>query len=146
MTSTCVSPLPSFPPSLSGATDLSTHPQALLNELVTTGEISAGTTWKSIYPLIAHDERYLSVLGTSGSSPLELFWDLVDELDVRAEEDQHVVELVAREKGLTVGEKTEEEEFVKVLEGDERLAKMDPGAIRATFDRVRGAVCVFLLF
>ncbi|GAA5885633.1 hypothetical protein JCM6882_007505 [Rhodosporidiobolus microsporus] len=109
---------------------------ALLNELVASGEIVAGTTWKSVYPLLAHDERYLSVLGAPGSSPLELFWDLVDELDVRAEEDQHVVELVAREKGMTVTDKTEEEEFVKVLEGDERLSKMDVGAIRATFDRL----------
>ncbi|GAA5830706.1 hypothetical protein JCM11251_001050 [Rhodosporidiobolus azoricus] len=109
---------------------------ALLNELVTSGEIAAGTTWKSSYPLIAHDERYFAVLGTSGSSPLELFWDLVDELDVRAEEDQHVVELVAKELGLKVDEKTEEDEFTKILIRDERLAKMDSGAIRATFDRL----------
>ncbi|GAA6027611.1 hypothetical protein JCM8097_007946 [Rhodosporidiobolus ruineniae] len=109
---------------------------ALLHELVASGRLAAGTTWKSIYPLFAHDERYLSVLGAPGSSPLELFWDLVDELDLRAEEDQHVVELVAREKGLKVAEETTEEEFVKVLEGDARLERMEPSAIRTTFERL----------
>ncbi|GAA5849569.1 hypothetical protein JCM8547_000500 [Rhodosporidiobolus lusitaniae] len=109
---------------------------ALLHDLVQSGQITSGTTWKSIYPLFAHDERYLAVLGAQGSSPLELFWDLVDELDVRAEEDQHVVELVAREKGLTVDEKTTEEEYVATLKGDERLANMPSSAIRATFDRL----------
>ncbi|GAA5968719.1 hypothetical protein JCM11641_000709 [Rhodosporidiobolus odoratus] len=109
---------------------------ALLHELVASGKMAAGTTWKSVYPIFAHDERYLAVLGAQGSSPLELFWDLVDELDVRAEENQHVVELVAKEKSLVVAEATTEEEFMKALEGDERLERVEYGAIKAAFDRL----------
>ncbi|GAA6007728.1 hypothetical protein JCM10207_004855 [Rhodosporidiobolus poonsookiae] len=108
----------------------------LLNELVASGQITAGTPWQAVYPLFAHDERYLSVLGAPGSSPLELFWDLVDELDIQAEEDQRVVELVAREVGVEVGEKTTEEEFVGRLEKDERLAKVDVEALKSTFHRL----------
>lgn len=52
---------------------------ALLQELKTAGKIKAGTKWSQIHPLIATDERYLGVLGQLGSSPLDLFWDMVEE-------------------------------------------------------------------
>ncbi|GAA5928334.1 hypothetical protein JCM10213_005710 [Rhodosporidiobolus nylandii] len=109
---------------------------ALLQSFVAASHITAGTTWQTIYPLLEHDDRYHAVLGAQGSSPLELFWDLVDELDVRAEEDQHVVELVAKEKGLVVGEETTEEDFLKALEGDARIHEMDYLALRQTYSRL----------
>ena len=34
-----------------------------------------------MYPLFKDDERYLNMLGNPGSNQLELFWDVVDELD-----------------------------------------------------------------
>ncbi|BGO91303.1 U1 snRNP protein [Rhodotorula toruloides] len=109
---------------------------ALLAELVAADQITAGATWKSAYPLFHHDERYLALLGQPGSSPLDLFWDVVDELDIRAEEDQLLIETVAKEKGMVVKEETTEEEFAKALEGDERVEKMDYGAIKATFEKL----------
>ncbi|GAA5953099.1 hypothetical protein JCM21900_005067 [Sporobolomyces salmonicolor] len=111
---------------------------ALLNELVASDQITSGTTWKSIYPLLASDTRYLNLLGTPGSSPLDLFWDIVDELDIRAEEDEQVVELVAKEKGVVVGEETKEDEFIKALEGDARVDKMDYKVVKAAFDKLLG--------
>ncbi|GAA5966237.1 hypothetical protein JCM3765_002568 [Sporobolomyces pararoseus] len=110
---------------------------ALLAELVASDQITAGTTWKSIYPLIDTDPRYLNLLGTPGSSPLDLFWDVVDELDVRAEQDEQEVEFVAKEKGIKVNEEFKEEEFVDALKGDERMEKMDLKAIRSTFDKLQ---------
>ena len=55
------------------------HFVELLNELKKDGKIKANTKWKSIYPLIEKDDRYLRMLGQSGSSPLDFFWDVVDE-------------------------------------------------------------------
>ena len=110
--------------------------KALLAELVAADQIAAGTTWKSIYPLIDSDPRYLNLLGTPGSSPLDLFWDVVDELDVRAEQDEQEVEFVAKEKGIKVNEESKEEDFVDALKGDERMEKMDLKAIKSTFDKV----------
>lgn len=115
--------------------------QALLSELVAEDKIVAGTTWKSIYPLIDADPRYLNLLGTPGSSPLDLFWDVVDELDVRAEQDEQVVEFVAREKGIKVDENSNEEEFVKALERDERIEKIGVKALQSSFDKVCHSVC-----
>ena len=51
----------------------------LLKELKFQGEIKAGTKWMNIYPLFQDDPRYLAMLGQAGSSPLDLFWDMVEE-------------------------------------------------------------------
>lgn len=51
----------------------------LLRELREDGKIKAGSKWKDIHPLIEHDERYTGMLGQTGSTPLDLFWDVVEE-------------------------------------------------------------------
>lgn len=112
--------------------------RALLEELVRADQIAPGTTWKSVYPLVAHDERYLQLLGLPGSTPLDLFWDRVDDLDVRAEENQLVIEAVAKELGVEVqDEDADEEDFFNRVKDDRRLEAMDYTAIRATFQKVR---------
>lgn len=64
----------------------------MLEELVGAGEIKARTKWKDVYPLFRSDERYLNMLGNPGSNPLELFWDVLDELDQKLEKKIAVVE------------------------------------------------------
>jgi pre-mRNA-processing factor 40 len=52
---------------------------SLLQELKSAGKIKAGTKWSKLYPLIKQDERYQAMLGQQGSTPLDLFWDVVEE-------------------------------------------------------------------
>lgn len=42
-------------------------------------DIHSNTKWEDIYPLIKSDERFLSLLGRDGSSPLDLFLDVVED-------------------------------------------------------------------
>lgn len=58
-----------------------TSSQALLNDLRSKGEIRAGSKWKQVYPLFKDDERYLNMLGQTGSTPLDLFWDMVEDME-----------------------------------------------------------------
>jgi len=51
----------------------------LLQELRTQGKIKAGTKWLSIVPELEKDPRYVAMLGQSGSTPLDLFWDSIEE-------------------------------------------------------------------
>ena len=51
----------------------------LLKELRAGAKIKAGTKWMEIQPLIEHDPRYVAMLGQSGSTPLDLFWDTVED-------------------------------------------------------------------
>ena len=62
----------------------------LLDELRASGKIKAGSKWKQIHPLIEAEPRYVAMLGQSGSSPLDLFWDLVeqDERELRSKRNE----------------------------------------------------------
>lgn len=51
----------------------------LLQSLRSKGRIKAGTKWMSILPEIETDPRYVAMLGQSGSTPLDLFWDMLEE-------------------------------------------------------------------
>lgn len=73
----------------------------LLLELKSKGKIQAGTKWKEVFPIIQNDVRFNNMLGNPGSSPLDLFWDVVDEMDARIEEDTRLMENVASERGVT---------------------------------------------
>lgn len=110
--------------------------QYLLEDLKAANHIVAGTTWKSIYPLISDDPRFLNLLGVLGSSPLDLFWDVVDALDFQAEEDQRIVESVLASKKSPVVEKTTWEEFEETIKGEERVAQLEPATLRLAFEKV----------
>lgn len=52
---------------------------SLLKELRQDGKIKAGTKWSQIIPIIENDPRYKAMIGQNGSTPQELFWDLIEE-------------------------------------------------------------------
>lgn len=53
--------------------------RSLLADLRKEGKINAGTKWMQIVPLIENDERYKNIVGQGGSSPQDLFWDIVED-------------------------------------------------------------------
>ncbi len=53
----------------------------LLNELRSQGKIKAGSKWMDVLAAIEDDPRYVAMLGQSGSTPLDLFWDVVEEAE-----------------------------------------------------------------
>ncbi|TNY20022.1 hypothetical protein DMC30DRAFT_274469 [Rhodotorula diobovata] len=107
----------------------------LLDELVASKHLTAGTPWSFIYPHLSRDPRYLALLGLPGSSsPLDLFWDRVDDLDVAAEERLVFLEGVAEKRGLTVGEETSEAEWRGAVEADERVKDLGDEAVREAFE------------
>lgn len=69
----------------------------LLEELKAAGKISAVTRWAQIHPVIEGAERYVALLGQSGSTPLDLFWDTVEEeekkLGIPRDDINHVLEV-----------------------------------------------------
>ena len=71
---------------------------ALLDDLKRDGKIRAGSKWKEVYPLIRDDERFIEMLANPGSTPLELFWDAVDDLDYKIEEDSRIIENALHER------------------------------------------------
>lgn len=47
--------------------------------------------WKEIYPLIKDDPRYNNLLGVPESTPIDLFWDLMEDLEDRLYEDKKTI-------------------------------------------------------
>ncbi|WBW73018.1 U1 snRNP-associated protein Usp104 [Schizosaccharomyces osmophilus] len=54
-------------------------------------KINLRTKWKEIFPLFKDDPRYLNMLGQPGSTPLDLFWDNIIELENDFREKRNVV-------------------------------------------------------
>lgn len=52
---------------------------ALLVELRQAGKIKATSKWGQIFPVVENDERYTAMLGQPGSTPQDLFYDMVEE-------------------------------------------------------------------
>lgn len=110
--------------------------QLLLEQLKHSGQINANSTWKSIYPLIESLEPYQNLLGNPGSSPLDLFWDMLDGLEQQAENDQRKIEKIFSEKGKPVDLEMSYDSFVSLLSGDARLDEVDYATVKAVYDRV----------
>ena len=51
----------------------------VLQGLRSQGKIKAGTKWMSILPEFEDDPRYVAMLGQARSTPLDLFWDMLEE-------------------------------------------------------------------
>ncbi|EGW34513.1 uncharacterized protein SPAPADRAFT_149506 [Spathaspora passalidarum NRRL Y-27907] len=47
--------------------------------LLQTLKIEAVTTFKDVLPILENEDSFIEICGRNGSSPLELFWDIVDE-------------------------------------------------------------------
>lgn len=76
------------------------------------------------------------MLGNPGSSPLELFWDIVDELDQQVEEQCRIVEGALGAKSFAVKEDTEWEDFENALKGDEKVHALGEKDLRHVYQIV----------
>jgi pre-mRNA-processing factor 40 len=54
---------------------------SLLNELKRDGKIKPGTKWSQVFPLFEGNPAYQNMAGQSGSTPIDLFWDVAEEAE-----------------------------------------------------------------
>ncbi|ORX46495.1 hypothetical protein DM01DRAFT_1327632 [Hesseltinella vesiculosa] len=88
----------------------------LLQFLREEGSITVNTQWKEIYPRICNDSRYLQMLGTRGSSPLDLFWDLIDDLELEVIDNRRKVQDYFKDHNEDVSVHTTKEAFVELVQ------------------------------
>lgn len=104
--------------------------------------MTASSTWKSTYPLLASTHAYLNLLGQPGSTPIDLFWDVIDELEQKLEEDCKALETLwfqregATSAGEDVGIEGGEEQFVEWSEG-KGGREWNYEVVKTVFDKVR---------
>ncbi|KMQ41855.1 FF domain [Trichophyton rubrum] len=110
---------------------------SLLQELRSQGKIKAGSKWMNIYPFIEEDPRYTAMLGQSGSSPLDLFWDVVEEEERAIRGPRNDVLDVLDDKRFETTLKTTFDEFKSVMRTDRRTATIDQDTLQLIFDRLQ---------
>lgn len=127
--------------------------KALLSELRREGKIRAGSKWSQVYPMIENDDRYKAMLGQPGSTPMDLFWDVVEEeeralrgtrndvLDVIDVSDGAASSWTqyanaVQDKRFEVTLKTTFPEFEAVVRSDRRTANIEGYALQLIFERV----------
>ncbi|KAK2865131.1 hypothetical protein FQN49_003879 [Arthroderma sp. PD_2] len=113
---------------------------ALLQELRSQGTIKAGSKWVNIHPLIEEDPRYAAMLGQSGSTPLDLFWDIVEEEERAIRGRRNDVLDVLDDKRFETTLKTTFDEFKAVMRTDRRTATIDQDTLQLIFDRLQEKV------
>ncbi|KAL1853051.1 U1 snRNP protein [Paecilomyces lecythidis] len=112
----------------------------LLQELRSQGKIKAGSKWMNVHPLIQDDPRYVAMLGQSGSSPLDLFWDMVEEEERSLRGPRNDVLDVLDDKRYEVTPKTTFEEFNSMMSTDRRTANIDRDILQLIFQRIQEKV------
>jgi pre-mRNA-processing factor 40 len=109
----------------------------LLDELHGRGDIKAGTKWMAIHPMIENDERYINICGQSGSSPLELFWDVLEEEERKLKNQKELALDVLANRRIAVDERTDFDRFYRAIRDDPRTADLSEETLKLIYQRLK---------
>ncbi|RCI05370.1 hypothetical protein CU098_000390 [Rhizopus stolonifer] len=90
--------------------------KTLMQELVDNYTINVRTKWKDIYPLIKDDPRYFEAVGLADSTPLDMFWDVIDDLDEQLYQQKKLVYDALKRANVDITLETSIEEYMSVLD------------------------------
>ena len=114
--------------------------KALLNELQSSGEVTRLSKWKDSVPKIKDDERYSALLGMPGSTPLELWMDLVDDMGEEAERAAEKIERALAKEDKSIKLETTFVEFESLVKELHMDAQIDDKLRGDVFDMVRACL------
>ncbi|KAI4086002.1 MAG: hypothetical protein LQ344_007934 [Seirophora lacunosa] len=112
----------------------------LLSELRAAGKIKAGAKWMHIHPSIKDDPRYTNMLGQPGSTPLDLFWDVVEEEERALRLVRNDVYDVLEDQRYEITPKTTLQEFSSIMATDHRTMNLPAETLDLIFTRLREKV------
>ncbi|XP_049849283.1 pre-mRNA-processing factor 40 homolog A-like [Schistocerca gregaria] len=74
----------------------------LLKEKYITGDINRTTLWKEFYPKIKDDPRYINMIGVTGSTPAELFYDFIQDLEASYNKEKRAIHSLSKELDIHI--------------------------------------------
>lgn len=114
--------------------------RSLLTELKEAGLLKADTKWSEVFPLVKDDDRFVGLLGRSGSNPIELFWDLIDEEELLIRAKKDIVEQLLLHNNFVIKDDVDLEEqksrFIELLKVDEQTKGFDEDTIDLIYERI----------
>lgn len=112
----------------------------LLRELKADGHIKAGSKWMNVYPLVKDDHRFTDMLGQTGSTPLDFFWDIVEEEELILRSKRNDVLDVLDDEHYEITPQTTVDSFLDVVRNDRRTANFDTESLQLIFERQKEKV------
>ncbi|KAG4306351.1 hypothetical protein PORY_000339 [Pneumocystis oryctolagi] len=112
----------------------------LLQDLYYEKKIGPGTKWMTIYPLIKNDVRYKNILGQPGSTPLELFWDIVEEAERDMRHKKNLAHDILTEQKFDFNEKTTLSQFSEAIHKDKKGAELSDSTLSSIYVILRDKV------
>jgi pre-mRNA-processing factor 40 len=89
--------------------------------MMTSQQINVRTLWKEIFPLIKDDPRYIASVGLPDSTPLDMFWDAIDDLDEQLYHQKKAVYNALKKADLEVTLETPYEDYLNALDIDPQV-------------------------
>ncbi|EPZ32081.1 Pre-mRNA-processing protein PRP40 domain-containing protein [Rozella allomycis CSF55] len=108
----------------------------LLKELEEKELIHPKAKWKNVFPCIKDDERFLNMLGQPGSTPMDLFFDRIEELDELLYKQRKIVQEVLSENKIDLKADSSFEWFLNTLAGDERTIEISKKYAELIFNKL----------
>ena len=108
----------------------------LLAQMEADGRLTSRTKWKDFLPLIEDTEAYVNLLGMPGSSPLDLFRDVVDDIGEAVDEAIRRVVAAAEQAGQPIGLGMTREEFERFVEEHKLVSVIEPKHVRDVYETV----------
>ncbi|CCG85002.1 protein of unknown function [Taphrina deformans PYCC 5710] len=111
---------------------------ALLAQLRSSGQIYAGMKWKDAYALLKDTEEYSDIVGQPGSTPMDFFWDICEEMDQDLKTKKFMVQDVLETKRQQVKVNTNFEEFETLMQSDNRTSHMSEQDLKNIYQQLHG--------
>jgi len=108
----------------------------LLDEQWLARKINVKTRWKQFKPLIKSDTRHLDMIeeDTEGSTPAELFYDLIEDLEERYHKDRKKVKEMLKAAQVVVDARISYEMFVDSIKSHENFQLVDETNLKYIYD------------
>lgn len=115
--------------------------KVLLHELQDRGDLTRSSQWKHTVPKIKKDERYIALLGMPGSSPLDLWMDMVDDMGEEAERAAEKIEKALAKEEKVIKRETSRKEFEGLVKDVHMDSQIDARLRREVYDMVSDLLC-----
>merc|ERR1712194_940115 len=96
----------------------------LMRDCLKEGELKLTSVWKDFAKTATKEDRYLAMIGMSGSTPHELFDDFLEELNDKYKDDRAKIKKFAKAAGVVVTSNSTYEEFHEKLKGEKEHLEM----------------------
>lgn len=96
--------------------------------------VTCRTKWKTIYPYLQNDQRYLEMVGQPGSTPMELFRDLIVKLEDEMFEDGRAIQEILKSRKFEMTSETTLDAFREEIFKDSKINTVKQSSIPIVYD------------